>query len=150
MLTGFLDYQRATVLRKVEGLSEKDLRRPMVPSGVTPLGMVKHLAGVERWWFRMCFAGEDVAPLWTEEDEDADWKAGPDETTEDILGLYRAECDLSRAITDAAPTLDERARRARFEKYTLRWILVHMIEETARHNGHADIIRELIDGTTGE
>ena len=85
---GFLDFLRATILWKVEGLSDEDLRRSLVPSGWSLLGMVKHLAFVERWWFRIVFAGEDLPVPWTEDDPDADWRVEPGETTAEILALY--------------------------------------------------------------
>ena len=148
MVSAFLDFHRATLLWKTEGLSDEQLRRPMVPSGVCLLGIVKHSAYVERWWFRAVFGGEDPPFPWTEEDPDADWRIEPDETTEAIIALYRDEVERSRAIVVGAGW-DDRARRAGRD-HTLGWILTHMVEEVARHNGHADILRELIDGTTGE
>jgi uncharacterized damage-inducible protein DinB len=149
-LAGFLDFHRATLLWKLEGLDDEQLRRSMVPSGTSLLGLVKHLAYVERWWFRQVWAGQRATYPWTEEDPDADWRVEPGETTEEVLALYRDECDRSREIVAAAPDLDELADHPRRGKRSRRWILVHMIEETARHNGHADILREQLDGTTGE
>jgi uncharacterized damage-inducible protein DinB len=148
-LTGFLDFHRATLLWKLDGLDDEQLRRPMVPSGTSLLGMVKHLAYVERWWFQDVWAGRQVSYPWTDEDPDADWRVEPSETTKEILELYRGECDRSREIVAAAGSLDEVTHRSR-RQLNRRWILVHMIEETARHNGQADILREQLDGTTGE
>jgi len=148
MLTAFLDYHRATLLWKVDGVGDTDLRRPLTPSGMTLLGMVKHLAYVEQWWFLMVFAGEDLPAPWTDADPDADWRVEAGESTAAILDFYRATVERARAIA-AASDLDAPARRAGREQ-TLRWIMVHMIEETARHNGHADLMREAIDGATGE
>jgi uncharacterized damage-inducible protein DinB len=148
-LVGFLDFHRATLLWKLEGLDDEQLRRPMVPSGTSLLGMVKHLAYVERWWFQQVWAGREVTYPWTDEDPDADWRVEPSETTADILALYRGECDASREIVAASSPLDEVAHHPRRE-LSRRWILVHMIEETARHNGQADILREQLDGVTGE
>lgn len=148
MLRAFLDYHRATLLQKIEGVSDEDLRKPMVPSGTSLLGLVKHLAYVEQWWFRNVFMNEDVTVPWNEEDEHADWRIEPHESTADIVKLYKYQTALSREIT-AAALPDDKARKPEFEG-TMRWILVHMIEETARHNGHADILREMIDGVTGE
>jgi uncharacterized damage-inducible protein DinB len=147
-LEKYLDYHRATLLWKTEGLSDQDLRRAVAPSGLTLLGLAKHLAYVERYWFQSVFAALDVQFPWSDEDPDADFRVEPNETTEQILSLYRTECERSREIS-AAASMDDRARGPRREEYTLRWILAHMVEETARHNGHADIIRELIDGSTG-
>jgi uncharacterized damage-inducible protein DinB len=148
-LAGFLDFHRATLLWKLEGLDDEQLRRPMVPSGTSLLGMVKHLAYVERWWFQQVWAGQEATYPFTDEDPDADWRVEPSETTGDILALYRGECARSREIVAAASSLDEVAHHPRGER-SRRWILVHMVEETARHNGHADILREQLDGVTGE
>jgi uncharacterized protein DUF664 len=105
---------------------------------------------VERWWFQICFAGEDVTHVSTDDDLDADFRIEPGETVEGIIDLYRGEIERSREITKAAG-LDEIAKKSsRRGHASLRWILVHMIEETARHAGHADIIREAIDGATGD
>ena len=149
LLADFLAFHRETLLWKVSGLDDAALRRRLVPSLTPLLGMVKHLAYVERWWFQRVFAGRDVAFPWTETDPDADWRIEPDETSEQILALYQAETAISREIAAAAPSLDEIARLPGKE-HSLRWIMVHMIEETPRHNGHADILRELLDGATGE
>jgi uncharacterized damage-inducible protein DinB len=154
-LEGFLDYYRETVLWKLSGLSDEDLRRVVVPSGWPPLGMVKHLAYVERNWFRIRFAGEEGLPVpWTEEDPDADMRVEPAETTEEIFAFYRDECERSRAIA-AGASLDDMAKqwpadRPPEKRPNLRWILVHMIDETARHAGHLDVARELIDGALGD
>jgi uncharacterized damage-inducible protein DinB len=148
-LTAYLDFHRATLLMKVDGLDDERLRRPMVPSGTSLLGIVKHLAYVERWWFTQVFAGQQATYPWTEDDPDADWRIEPEETTEQILRLYRDECDRSRGIVAASSSLDDIVQHPRRE-LSKRWILVHMIEETARHNGHADILREQLDGRTGE
>ena len=151
-LAGFLDFQRATLLWKLEGLDDEQVRRAMVPSGTSLLGIVKHLAYVERSWFQGVWDRQEVSFPWTKEDPDADWRIEPDETTEDILALYDGDCDRSRAIVAAASSLDELAEhpRQRDWKMSRRWILIHMIEETARHVGHADILREQLDGATGE
>jgi uncharacterized damage-inducible protein DinB len=149
MLEAYLDYHRATLLKKVDGLSDEDLRRPMTKSGLTMLGLVKHLAYVERWWFQVCYAGSDANLVFTKEDPDADWRVEPGETTAEILAFYKENVETARQLV-AGADLDSRARRPGFEKYSLRWIMVHMVEEVARHNGHADIMREMIDGVTGE
>jgi uncharacterized damage-inducible protein DinB len=150
-LRGFLDFHRATLLWKLEGLDDEQLRRAMVPSGTSLLGLVKHLAYVERSWFQRVWAGQEVSFPWTQDDPDADWRIEPDETTEDIVALYNGECDRSRQIVAAASALDEAVVHPRWkEAVSRRWILTHMIEETARHVGHADILREQIDGVVGE
>jgi uncharacterized damage-inducible protein DinB len=148
LLETFLDFHRATLLQKTDGLDEAGLRQSPVPSGTSLLGMVKHVAYVERWWFQAVFAGDSVDFPWTDEDPDADWRIEADESPADIFALYRGECARNRQIS-AASALDEVAANSS-KGFTLRWILVHMIEETARHNGHADILRELADGTVGE
>jgi len=149
VLTGFLDHYRATIVAICEGLSDEDLRRTMVPSGTTILGMIKHLAYVERGWFQETIAGERVEFPFDADDPDADLRVEPQERTEEILDLYRAECDRSRHIVEMV-SLDDLAKgRERPADYNVRWVVVHMIEETARHAGHADIIREQLDGATG-
>jgi uncharacterized damage-inducible protein DinB len=147
----FLDYLRDTVVMKLEGLSEEEARRRLVPSETTLLGIVKHLAFVERFWFQSVFAGKDAATPWSEEDPDADWRVEEWETIDGIVAFYRNEVTKSRKIT-AKPALNWKARRpdrAGRKVIRLRWIMAHMVEETARHAGHADILRELTDGATG-
>ncbi len=150
-LETFLDYHRATLRQKVAGLDDADLRRSFVPSGTNLLSLVKHLAYVERWWFQHIFAGEDPAFPWADENPDAEFRVEPHETAADVIAFYQQEARRSRDIAQRS-ALDDVAKRAgrRGEEFTLRWIMVHMIEETARHNGHADILRELTDGATGE
>lgn len=150
MLRSFLDYLRGVMLRKVAGLSEDDLRRTTSKSTLTLLGILKHLAYVERAWFRMRFAGEDVAHPSTEADPDADFRAEPHETAEEIASLYRSEIEHANRIAAGASLDDLSVWEAPRDKVSMRWILVHMIEETARHLGHADLIRESIDGATGD
>jgi uncharacterized damage-inducible protein DinB len=149
MLVAFLDWYRDNLLRKVEGLDREALTRPLVPSATTLLGIVKHLAYVERGWFRITFLGEAVSRLHSDAFPDAEFRVEDDESVDEILALYRDEVDRARKIV-AAASLDDHARRMDRREYTLRWIMVHMIEETARHVGHADILREQTDGATGE
>jgi uncharacterized damage-inducible protein DinB len=144
-----LDRHRDAVLWKLEGLGDDDLRRPMVPSGTSLLGLVKHLAAVEYGWF--CdTVGRDTEPLpFDEDDPDADLRVRPEETTGEVLAFYgRARAAADQAIAE----LDvEDTGTAWFgEAVTMRWALIHMIEETARHAGHVDILRELIDGMAGD
>jgi uncharacterized damage-inducible protein DinB len=149
VLAGFLDHYRATILAVCDGLSEQDLRRPMVPSGTSLLGMIKHLAYVERGWFQETIAGEKVDYPLDVDDPDADFRLAPGESPQSVFDLYRAECARSREIL-ASVSLDAHAKgQERIADYNVRWIVVHMIEETARHAGHADILREQIDGATG-
>lgn len=150
VLTGFLDHYRRTILAICEGLSEEDLRRSVVPSGTTLLGIVKHLAYVELGWFVENVANEPVEyPFDLDDDPEADMRADDDETSEEIFELYRACCDRARAALDAASLDDPVLSPKRSRDYNVRWVLVHMIEETARHAGHMDIIREQLDGRTG-
>ena len=144
-----LDRHRDAVLWKLGGLGDDDLRRSMVPSGTSLLGLVKHLAAVEYGWFCDTF-GREIEPLpFDDDDPDADLRVRPEETTEDILAFYgRARAAADQAIDE----LDvEDTGTAWFgEAVTMRWVLIHMIEETARHAGHVDILRELIDGMAGD
>jgi uncharacterized damage-inducible protein DinB len=147
LLTEYLDWYREAILRKMEGASEETLRKKIVPSQTTLLGIVKHLAWVEVWWFQMVFDGRDVEDP-EKDDPDFDWRIEPHDTTAAILQLYRGACNESRAIVDATDDLGSLSARGD-PKYSLRRTLIHMIEETARHAGHADIIREVVDGQTG-
>jgi hypothetical protein len=149
VLAGFLDHYRETMLAICEGVARGELKRPMVPSGTSLLGMIKHLAYVERGWFQEVVAGEKVDYPFDSDDPDADFRLTPGESAEEIFDLYRRECARSSEILESV-SLDDRARgRPRGIEYNVRWIVVHMIEETARHAGHADILREQIDGATG-
>lgn len=150
-LSASLDYHRATILMKLDGLDEEQVRRPMVPTGLTLLGIVKHLEAVEHGWFQVRFAGSSETYLYsTPDDLDADFRIEEDETTQEIVDRYVEACDQSRSIVAGASSLDELFEAPRRGDCDLRWLLLHMIEETARHNGHADILRELIDGVTGD
>ena len=151
-LTGTLDWFRAIAVNKVAGLSDDDARRVMTPSGLTPLGVVKHLAYVERGWFQETFAGEDVEAVDEPGDNSAEFRLEPSDTVESVTAFYRSEITRSRAITEGAPSLDAlSAKETEFHGHvSLRWLLVHMIEETARHDGHLDLMREQIDGRTGD
>jgi Protein of unknown function (DUF664) len=150
-LDAWLDYHRATLLWKLEGLDDEQLRRPMVPSGVCLLGLVKHLTAVEHGWFVVRFAGSDEPHLFVRPDgSDADFVIEEGDTTESVVAGYLGACERGRAIAGGAASLDQAVEHPRIGRIDLRWILLHMIEETARHNGHADIIRELIDGATGD
>jgi uncharacterized damage-inducible protein DinB len=154
-LATFLDQYRATILRKAEGLDAAELARPLPPSSLTLAGLVNHLAYVEDLWFRVRFAGLPADPLWA----GIDWRTDPDHefrTAVDVPGdelrrRYERACARSRDVVVGAESLDRRAAVPRSDGHhaDLRWILLHMIEETARHAGHADLIREAIDGTVG-
>lgn len=149
MLLAMLDKNRAIMVWKLEGLTREEVTRPVVTSGTSLLGMVKHLAFVERWWFDDFFAGNEVEYPWTEGDPDADFRIEDDETIDDIIALYTEAIARSTEIAADAQMDDLSVRERNGDRFALRWIVAHMIEETARHAGHADITRELIDETTG-
>ncbi len=149
-LMGWLDFHRATLLGKLEGLDDEALRRQLVPSGTSLLGLVKHLTGAEHHWFVNGYARAGEPPSFpTDDDPDADFRIGPQESTAGVVEAYVAMCERSRSILAEADSLDDAVPTEERGLVELRWILLHMIEETARHNGHADILRELIDGCTG-
>jgi uncharacterized damage-inducible protein DinB len=153
-LTGFLDWYRATILQKIDGVTDDQARTRYVPSDTSLLGLVRHLTEVERSWFRRRLRGEDAPPLYySDADRDGDFHPGLDWTVAEAVAAYERECDVSRVIVADTASLDE-LTVVPVSDYdapvSLRWILVHMIEETARHAGHADILRELIDGATGD
>jgi hypothetical protein len=143
-----LDSHREVVLWKLDGLDDERLRRPMTPSGTNLLGLVKHLGSVEYGWFCDTFGRESDAIVFDESDPDADMRAGPDETTQDITGYYRRAWAAANAVIQELDLTDTGTAWSG-ETVSLRWVIVHMIEETARHAGHMDILRELLDGTTG-
>ena len=148
ILRGVLDENRYMLLWKLEGMTEEDARRPMVPSGTSLLGLVKHLAWVERWWFVDFVGGTRLEYPWSKEDPDADFRIDEDETIASTAALYEQAIGEADAVLEQVDDLDD-TREFRDVERSIRWVLVHMIEETARHAGHADIVRELIDGTTG-
>ena len=148
----WLDWHRATLEHKCQGLTDDQLRlKAAVPSQLSLLGLVRHMAEVERTWFRRVFDGQDVPLVWS---PDGDFQVAYDATEADApqaWAAWRTEVDQAREIETAAASLDETGYWAKWdERVSLRWIMVHMIEEYARHNGHADIIREAVDGVTGE
>lgn len=151
MLETWLDFHRATLAMKCDGLSAEQLReRAVPPSSLSLLGLVRHMAEVERGWFQRTLAGEDVPPLYySKDDPDGDFDNVDDAEPNEAFAAWQAACDRARELVTATPSLDALATKAR-DQVSLRWILVHMIEEYARHNGHADFLRERIDGTTGD
>ncbi|MBV9256093.1 MAG: DinB family protein [Actinobacteria bacterium] len=153
MLEAWLEYHRATLELKCEGLSVEQLREQSVPpSSLSLLGLVRHMAEVERAWFRRTLADEDVGYIYvSDDDEDADFDDVPTANPDEAFATWRAECDHARENAAAVDSLDAVGKRARRNgDVSLRWIYVHMIEEYARHNGHADLLRERIDGATGD
>ncbi|WP_331766779.1 DinB family protein [Embleya sp. NBC_00896] len=151
-LVGFLEFQRETFAMKCAGLTTGQLKeRSVPPSDMSLLGLVRHLAEVERGWFRNTINGEDSRSRWSQgyppgqyADFDVD-EADVDEAFQ----VWHDECARARAVVAAAESLAVTGRAAG-DVYSLRWVLTHMIEEYARHNGHADFLRERIDGSTGE
>ncbi|GAA0387734.1 DinB family protein [Microbispora corallina] len=153
MLRAWLDWHRETLAYKCEGLTEEQLRtRSVPPSTLSLLGLVRHLADVERTWFRRRLNGEDVPPLYFDDtDVDGEFDNVDTASAEEAFATWRSEVGHARAAEAAHPDLDVLAARGRNgERRSLRWILIHMIEEYARHNGHADLLRERLDGVTGE
>jgi uncharacterized damage-inducible protein DinB len=152
MLCGFLDWYRAVVPHKLEGLTVEQASAILTPSGLSAMGVVKHLTLVERDWFRDQFAGEAVDLPDVGDDNAPTFAVEPGDTIEAVIAEYRAENEHARRITDATPSLDQLSARAPDLRghFSLRWVLVHMLEETARHAGHLDIMRESLDGATGD
>ncbi|KUL62654.1 DinB family protein [Streptomyces antimycoticus] len=150
-LEGWLDFHRATLALKCEGLDDKQLREASAPpSELTLLGLVRHMAEVERSWFRRVFAHEDTPPIWySEEDPDGEFHVADGDTAESAFAIWRDEIAKAKEAA-AGHSLDDVVTRPGRGDYNLRWIYLHMIEEYARHNGHADLIRERIDGVTGD
>jgi uncharacterized damage-inducible protein DinB len=149
VMWGILDRNRDVMTWKLEGLSEEDARRPMVSSGTNLLGLVKHLAAVEYGWFCLTF-GRDTEPLpFDDDDPDADLKPTDDETIASISAFYERAREAADAAIEDLDMDDTGPAWGRGPERSLRWVLAHMIEETARHAGHADILREQLDETTG-
>jgi uncharacterized damage-inducible protein DinB len=156
-LTQFLEFNRGTVVTKAEGLDHAGLNATHAPSEMTIAGIVKHLALVEDWWFHQIMGGRDEPEPWAsapEDDPDWEWHSAGEDSLEELLTQYAESCARSRAVVasfggDLDATSVRRSRRTG-EHFTLRWIFLHMLEETARHAGHADLLREAIDGATGE
>ncbi|WP_242901513.1 DinB family protein [Actinomadura terrae] len=144
-----LDRHRDAVLWKLQGVDEELARRPMTPSGTSLLGLTKHLAAVEYSWFCETF-GRETEPLpFDDDDPDADLRVEPHETMEGIIAFYgRARAASDRVIEEL--DLEDTGTAWHGATVSLRWVLIHLVEETARHAGHVDILRELIDGTIGD
>ena len=147
----YLDYHRATLAMKCQGLSDEELRqRSMPPSALTLLGLVRHMAEVERTWFRRVINGEDIPLIWSKE---GDFQAAYDasgSSRAEAFGAWQEEVGHARRIELAAESLDVTGYQARWgEQVSLRLVMLHLIHEYARHNGHADFLREGIDGEVG-
>jgi hypothetical protein len=157
-LQHFLDQQRMAVAAIIEGLSEAQLHTPVLPSGWTPIGLVRHLAGAEAMWFQWVVLGSQPNVTWDDGIADPPYDPGAPFTTEHasaaVIEQYRRQCEVSNEILQSrdldAPLLGEHGLDWPEEPITdLRWVVLHMIEETARHAGHLDAARELLDGATG-
>ncbi|WP_189130903.1 DinB family protein [Wenjunlia tyrosinilytica] len=154
MLTTFLDYTRATVHEKCAGLSQEGASAAPLPTSplMTVGGLVSHLYWVEQHWFEAVLLGQEIHGPWTEDDPDREMRLGAETPLAELLARYE---DQSARYRELVATLDldtpsKRNRGSSGEPVTLRWILFHLIEETARHNGHLDILREMADGVTGD
>ncbi len=151
MLRTFLDYHRATLAMKCDGLTDEELRcQSMPPSSLSLLGLIRHMAEVERNWFRRVINGEDIPLVWSEK---GDFQVAYDASTAtraEAFGAWQTEIEHSRRIEEAAESLDLVRHNERWdEDLSLRLVMLHLIHEYARHNGHADLLREGIDGTVG-
>ncbi|MBX3093243.1 MAG: DinB family protein [Cryobacterium sp.] len=158
-LLGFLDYHRATLAWKTSGLDSASLNTRLSPSTMTLGGLLKHLAWVEDLWFSCRLHGNEPADAWASVDWDSDpdweWNSASDNTPDELREFWSSAVDASRvhmelALADGGLDRLIAVPRRNGERASLRWVLVHMIEEYARHNGHADLLRENVDGSTGE
>lgn len=158
-LLGFLDYQRATLEWKCRGLSDEQLRAALPPTSMTLGGLLKHLALVEDIWFTQVVGGEPMSEPWASAytGPDWEWRSAGDNSGDDLRALWAERVKRSHAIVKSRLGQGEEAALSQAHsawdgqgRASLRWVLVHMIEEYSRHNGHADLIRESIDGQTGE
>lgn len=158
VLTEMLDQQRTILRWKAGGLDRDAMTTTTAASSLHLAGIVKHMTRVEQDWFAWVFQGLMPEEPWRSRlygpDPEVDWEfhSAVDDDPEELLAAYDAACERSRGIVAATPSLDQQAERdfGEWPSPTLRWILAHMIEETARHNGHADLLREFIDGQVGE
>ncbi|MFD9520728.1 DinB family protein [Streptomyces sp. NPDC059979] len=148
----FLSFLRVTVVNKIAGLATSQAAATPLPTSpfMSLTGVVKHLTAVERFWMSIVGGGSDLPSLWEADDVNADWQLNESDTPSGIVAAYRAEwCRSEQAL--AGKTADDRATRSvSGEEYTVRWLLSHVIQETARHAGHMDLLREMADGARGE
>ncbi|WP_431042079.1 DinB family protein [Streptomyces sp. P1-3] len=154
LLDAYLDYYRSVVLRKLEGAPEHVLRHSALPSGWTPLELLKHLTWVERRWFQWGFMAEPMADAWGDRGPDDRWHVAAEESAEDVRADFLAQCARSRELVAGVPA-EQRARTggrfpAEADAPSLGWILFHVLQEYARHAGQLDVARELADGRVGE
>jgi uncharacterized damage-inducible protein DinB len=148
----YLDFYRSEIVDKLEGLSEADLRASRLPSGWSPLELLKHLVFMERRWLVWRFAGEPLDDPAGEDGPDGNWQVSPDDNLDDLVARLHEGGLRTRAIVEAHDLLDRRAPSdvADTEPRSLEWVLFHVLQEYARHAGHLDVARELVDGYTGE
>jgi uncharacterized damage-inducible protein DinB len=158
-LVGFLEYQRATLLWKCQGVDSEGLRLTVAASSMTLGGILKHMAFVEEHWFGRFLHGQEHGPPWDTvdwaTDPDWEWHSAAEDSPEQLLALWQGSVDRSRSLIATSLRhggVEQQAQRSWSDgrSPSLRWILCHMIEEYARHNGHADLLRESVDGSTGE
>jgi uncharacterized damage-inducible protein DinB len=142
---GYLNFYGDVVLRKLQGLTDDVLRQPVVPSGWSLLGLVKHLAATERFWVQYVFAGSDVDFRWPGSPE-LEWKVQPDESAAMITAFFSTQRSRTEVAVQGHKFEELAARELEFGRPTLGWVLFHLLQETARHAGHLDIGRELTDG----
>ncbi|MGI8867620.1 MAG: DinB family protein [Mycobacteriales bacterium] len=152
LLAGFLDWQRQTLNRKCSGLTDVQLRLHAIPSSnLTLLGLLRHLTGVERWWVRTVLGKESPGELHDETDDfDEDFNKLDTATREQALAAWRAEVAEADRVIAAHSLGDEGTHPGSGQQHSLHWVMLHMIDEYARHLGHADLLREAIDGEAGE
>ncbi|MFG2954139.1 DinB family protein [Streptomyces sp. NPDC048291] len=153
MLEGWLDFHRQTLAVKCEGLTDAQLRTASVePSPLSLMGLVRHMTDVERSWYRRVLRGEEAPPIyWSDEDPDGEFRLTEADTWQETYAAWQSEIEAARqaAAGFGLDDLSKSPHRRTGKEMNLRWIHTHMIEEYARHNGHADLIRERIDGATG-
>ena len=154
-LTQFLDWQRATILMKADGLDRQQMNLTAASSALTMAGLLKHLAVVEDGWFGRVVLGERPAEWYRDVVDDPDWdfRTAADDDPAELVALYGEVCERSREAVASIASLDDLTAEVPWRngtrRFNVRWVLLHMIVETARHAGHADLLREAIDGATG-
>jgi uncharacterized damage-inducible protein DinB len=156
LLTQFLDHHRSVLARKADGLTSEQLATTVASSDLTLGSLIKHMAHVEDWWCTKVLHDRPMPEPWAsapfDTDYDWDFHSAAEDTPDELTALYLQACERSRAAVAELDDLDAMAKgvNRHGHRFNLRWILIHLIEETARHNGHADFLRESVDGTTGD
>ncbi|MFC9328731.1 DinB family protein [Kitasatospora sp. NPDC057015] len=148
----FLAFLRVTVVNKIAGLDIDQAAATPLPTSpfMSLAGVVKHLTAVERFWLSIVGGGSDLPSLWVADDVTAEWRVGEGDTPAGVVAAYRAQWSLSERALAHRSAGDRAARSVDGEEHTVRWLLSHVIQETARHVGHMDVLREMADGTRGE